>query len=64
MALQKLLRTLPETPYSRPPPLHVSVVALKEQPRVVSWLFDEDSVRPSVTKKNIWAVISDGFSVT
>lgn len=64
MALQNTLMCRPDTPYSRPQPLHITVIATKEVDKVVGWNFEEGGrVRPSVVKNNKIVIISDGASV-
>ncbi|XP_062416290.1 uncharacterized protein LOC134109760 [Pungitius pungitius] len=63
MALNALLTSKPPTPYFRPPPIHLCVVLLVEQPRVVAWEFDSNGARPANTKMNVLAALSDGKSV-
>lgn len=64
MALRMAPNRKPETPYSRPPPLHVCVVAMKEQDKVLSWQFEDGGgARGSNSKKNTIAVLSDGESL-
>ena len=64
MALQNTLMCRPDTPYYRPPPLHITVIATKDIEKVVGWIFEEGGrVRPSTVKKNKLAIISDGVSV-
>ncbi|XP_077954138.1 uncharacterized protein LOC144392626 [Gasterosteus aculeatus] len=63
MALKTLLTTKPPTPYFRPPPIHLCVVLVVEQPRVVAWEFDANGARPAQTKMNILAALTDGDSV-
>lgn len=63
MALRALLWTKPPAPCFKPPPLHIRVVAVVEQPRVVSWVFDSPGATPASTKRNVLAAISDGKSV-
>lgn len=65
MALRKVLHSRPDTPFSRPPPLHITVLAIMDQAKVLSWVFDESGeARPAVTKNNKIAIISDGESLT
>ena len=65
MALQKTLMCRPDTPYYRPPPLHITAIATKDIDKVVGWNFEEGGrVRPSLVKKNKIVIISDGASVT
>ncbi|KAL3042119.1 hypothetical protein OYC64_020130 [Pagothenia borchgrevinki] len=63
MALKKVLTTRMETPYAKPPPLHIHVVKLEENPKVVAWDFEE-TVKAATIKKNKLAIVSDGNSVT
>ncbi|KAK9535975.1 hypothetical protein VZT92_005800 [Zoarces viviparus] len=63
MALRKLLSSKPEGPYSKPPPLHICVVGLKDQARVLSWEF-EGKPKPASIKQNAVMVISDGQSLS
>lgn len=56
--------TKPDTPYFRPPQLHICVVAVADRPKVVSWKFQEDTAYPAVVKSNKVAAISDGHSVS
>ncbi|KAI4786621.1 hypothetical protein KUCAC02_037001 [Chaenocephalus aceratus] len=63
MALIKLLTTSPDTPYFRPTPLHVQVLKVEDQPRVVTWEFNENMARAATIKHNRVAVISDGHSL-
>ncbi|XP_031140798.1 uncharacterized protein LOC116039861 [Sander lucioperca] len=66
MALQKVLSERPQTPYSRPPPLHVTVVAMKDERRVVSWGFDDESgeAKAVLMKENRLVILSDGCSLS
>ncbi|XP_035853723.1 uncharacterized protein LOC118494291 [Sander lucioperca] len=56
----------PQTPYSRPPPLHVTVVAMKDERRVVSWGFDDESgeAKAVLMKENRLVILSDGCSLS
>ncbi|KAK1902674.1 Alpha-13/16-mannosyltransferase ALG2 [Dissostichus eleginoides] len=63
MALKNVLTTRMETPYAKPPPLHIHVVKLEENPTVVAWDFEE-TVKTAIIKKNKLAIVSDGDSVT
>ncbi|GLD46528.1 uncharacterized protein AKAME5_002950700 [Lates japonicus] len=63
MALKKLLWMVPETPYSKPPPIHLFVVAKVEQAKVLSWTFHENTAKAAMTKKkNAVAAVTDGAS--
>lgn len=64
MALNKILKTRPETPFYRPPPIHVVAVNTKTEKRVLSWSFDDGAVRPLVSKENVTVILCDGNSVT
>ncbi|XP_042264214.1 uncharacterized protein LOC121895268 [Thunnus maccoyii] len=64
MALKKLLWTQPDTPYCKPPPIHMCVLKLEDQPRVVAWDFQDNKARAATIKNNKVAVISNGQSVT
>lgn len=64
MALHNLLWTKPPTPYYRPPPIHLCVVGVAEQRRVLAWQFDPTGATPVTTKNNIVACVSDGKTVT
>ncbi|KAK2837038.1 hypothetical protein Q5P01_014250 [Channa striata] len=64
MALQRLLSTRPEVPYFKPPPLHVSVLAIRDQPRVLAWEFQESSAKAAIIKNNKVMAVTDGESVT
>ncbi|KAK9539503.1 hypothetical protein VZT92_004605 [Zoarces viviparus] len=50
MALHSLIWTKPPTPYFRPPPIHLCMVMVAEQPRVVAWEFDASGARPASFK--------------
>lgn len=63
MSLHALLNKRPSGPYFRPPPITVNVVATREQFKVLKWDFDTSPPKPSLTKKNIIAAITDGESV-
>ncbi|XP_035510386.1 uncharacterized protein LOC118322726 [Morone saxatilis] len=64
MALQRILMEEKGTLLSRLQPLHIGVVCIKDQPRVISWNFtDSGEAKPSVTKENKMVVVSDGCSV-
>ncbi|KAK5901452.1 hypothetical protein CgunFtcFv8_026321 [Champsocephalus gunnari] len=63
MALIRLLTTSPDTPHFRPTPLHVHVLKVEDQPRVVTWECNENMARAATIKQNRVAVISDGHSV-
>ena len=58
-----IISTRPQGPYSRPPPLHICVVAMKCQPKVVSWDFTAGA-KARTTKENAVMAISDGKTVT
>ncbi|XP_047245806.1 uncharacterized protein LOC124883026 [Girardinichthys multiradiatus] len=64
MALAKLLNSHPETPYRHLPPLHVSILKLKERPKVLSWTFTENTAIPASVKENKIAALTDGELVT
>ncbi|XP_042073611.1 uncharacterized protein LOC121813779, partial [Haplochromis burtoni] len=64
MALTKLLNNRPDTPYSRPPPLHMKILKSCDQLRVTSWDFKDGTPTPLMTKKNTIAAITDGQTVT
>ncbi len=52
MALWEILNSKADKPYLHPPPIHISVVAAKEQLRVLSWSFDDSGQpRPLVEKR-------------
>ncbi|XP_077940481.1 uncharacterized protein LOC144406316 [Gasterosteus aculeatus] len=63
MALHSLLWTKPPTPYHRPPVIHLCVVAVVEQRKVVAWEFDSTGARPVTIKNNVLASVSDGKTV-
>ncbi|CAI5677345.1 unnamed protein product [Oreochromis niloticus] len=63
MALMQLISNRPETPYFRPPPLHICVLKICEQPRVISWDVKEGVAKPLTKKCNNVAAISDGKTV-
>ena len=44
MALHAMLWTKPPTPYFRPPPIHLCVVGVVEQSKVVVWDFNSTGV--------------------
>ncbi|XP_034409530.1 uncharacterized protein LOC117745362 isoform X2 [Cyclopterus lumpus] len=46
-----------------PPPIHVSVVGVVEQRRVMAWEFESTGARAVTTQMNILASISDGKTV-
>lgn len=53
----------PDSPFSRPPPLHIKVVGVKEKAKVLRWTFGEGEAVPNVTKHNMLVAISDGWTV-
>ncbi|XP_039469061.1 uncharacterized protein LOC120440487 [Oreochromis aureus] len=63
MALMKLINNRPETPYFRPPPIHIRVLKCCEQLKVITWDVQDGGVKPLSTKKNKVAAITDGKSV-
>lgn len=63
MALMRLINCRPETPYFRPPPLHVRVLKVCEQPRVIKWDVKEGVPKPITKKCNMVAALSDGVTV-
>ncbi|KAM3619806.1 uncharacterized protein V6R79_013825 [Siganus canaliculatus] len=63
MALKNLISTKVDIPTFVPTPLRVAVLKIAETPRVISWTFDDFSVKPAVVKKNKTVVISDGQSL-
>ncbi|KAM3619823.1 uncharacterized protein V6R79_014126 [Siganus canaliculatus] len=66
MALKNLISTKVDITTFVPTPLRVAVLKIVDTPRVISWTFDDSSVKPAVIKKNKtpWgAVISDGQSL-
>ncbi|KAM3619832.1 uncharacterized protein V6R79_014314 [Siganus canaliculatus] len=63
MALKNLISTKVDITTSVPTPLRVAVLKIAETPRVISWTFDDLSVKPAVIKKNKTAVITDGQSL-
>ncbi|XP_039458961.1 uncharacterized protein LOC120434720 [Oreochromis aureus] len=60
MALRKLTDNRPETPYFRPPPVHIRVLKCCDQLKVISWDIKDGGVKPLLTKKNKVAAITDG----
>ncbi|KAF6724165.1 hypothetical protein FQA47_023931 [Oryzias melastigma] len=64
MALSTILLERKETPYYRPPNLHMTVLKMKEDERVVAWVFGEGSTSPATIKTNRVAAVSDGHIVT
>ncbi|RVE63583.1 hypothetical protein OJAV_G00137560 [Oryzias javanicus] len=64
MALSNILLERKESPYYRPPNLHMSVLKMKEEERVVAWVFDEGGASPATIKTNRVAAVSDGQTVT
>ncbi|XP_024118738.1 uncharacterized protein LOC112140060 [Oryzias melastigma] len=64
MALSTILLERKETPYYRPPNLHMTVLMMKEEERVVAWVFGEGSASPATIKTNRVAAVSDGHIVT
>ncbi|RVE63508.1 hypothetical protein OJAV_G00136890 [Oryzias javanicus] len=64
MALSTILNERKETPYYRPPNLHICILKIKEEERVVAWDFTDASASPATTKTNRVAAISDGDSVS
>lgn len=52
MALMKVLNSRPETPYSQPAPLHVRILKVCDQLRVVSWEFRDGTAKPLTTQSN------------
>ncbi|XP_025756559.1 uncharacterized protein LOC109195863 isoform X1 [Oreochromis niloticus] len=63
MALMRLINSHPETPYFRPPPLHVRVLKVSEQARVIKWDVKEGVAKPITKKCNMVAALSDGVTV-
>ncbi|XP_024136562.1 uncharacterized protein LOC112151745 isoform X2 [Oryzias melastigma] len=63
MALSRVLNERTDCPYSKPPNLHISVLKMQEEQRVVDWFFTEISAKAATVKKNRVAVISDGHSL-
>ncbi|CAI5645222.1 unnamed protein product [Oreochromis niloticus] len=63
MALRKLTTNRPETPYFRPPPIHIRVLKFGDQLRVISWDLQDGVVKPLLTKRNKMAAITDGETV-
>lgn len=63
MALMQLINTRPETPYFRPPALHVCVLKVSEQARVTKWDINEGVAKAVTTKRNKVAALSDGKMV-
>ncbi|CAI5657491.1 uncharacterized protein LOC102081402 [Oreochromis niloticus] len=63
MALRKLTDNRPETPYFRPPPIHIRVLKCCDQLKVISWDIQDGGVKPLLTKKNKVAAITDGETV-
>ncbi|KAI3352120.1 hypothetical protein L3Q82_020931, partial [Scortum barcoo] len=63
MALQKIIHNTPETPYSHPFPVHVTILDQREDVKVLSWTIADTGARPSVTKRNVTAANSDRHSV-
>ncbi|XP_026037851.1 uncharacterized protein LOC113030538 [Astatotilapia calliptera] len=64
MALTKLLNNRPDTPYFRPPPLHIKILKSCDQLKVISWDFKDATPKPLMTKTNTIAAITDGQTVT
>lgn len=62
MALKSIVQNQPDTPYYRPPPIHIFVLDMKEQPRIILWDFgeNEQDPKPQKIKKNKQTVITDG----
>ena len=52
--------TASNAPYNRPQPLRLKFVALKDQPKVMTWLFNEQGCQPGLVKSNKIAAVSDG----
>ncbi|KAM3620101.1 uncharacterized protein V6R79_018360 [Siganus canaliculatus] len=63
MALKNLISTKVDITTFVPTPLRVAVLKIAETPRVISWTFDDFSVKPAVIKKNKTVVITDGQSL-
>ncbi|CAI5685400.1 unnamed protein product [Oreochromis niloticus] len=63
MTLMRLINSRPETPYFRPPPLHVRVLKVCEQARVIKWDVKEGVAKPISKKCNMVAALSDGVTV-
>ncbi|XP_076732199.1 uncharacterized protein LOC143413288 [Maylandia zebra] len=63
MALRKLTDNRPETPYFRPPPIHIRVLKCCDQLKVISWVTEDGEVKALSTKKNKVAAITDGETV-
>ncbi|XP_035982943.1 uncharacterized protein LOC110368340 isoform X2 [Fundulus heteroclitus] len=64
MALKSILSTSPGVPYPDHPYLHIHVLLMIDQPRVLSWRFVENTAVPVVSDRNKVAVITDGESIT
>ncbi|CAJ1057750.1 uncharacterized protein LOC116039861 [Xyrichtys novacula] len=55
-----ILKVKPSTPYQRLPPLHLAVVKVKEERRVIRWSFDDITPRPTNEKTNRIVILTDG----
>ena len=64
MALKAALQNTRPGPYTKLAPLHIHVLMVTEQPRVLIWDFRDNSAVAKTTKKNTVAAITDGVSVT
>ncbi|XP_055366644.1 uncharacterized protein LOC129604427 [Betta splendens] len=64
MALHGILGAKPEFPNYKPPPLHIYVVAVQDQPKVLSWDFSSSDAKPGRKINNKIVILSDGQTVT
>ncbi|XP_024120724.1 uncharacterized protein LOC112141794 [Oryzias melastigma] len=64
MALSSVLRERKESPYFKPPNLHINVLKIKEEEKVTAWSFTEATAVAATTKKNRVAAITDGQTIT
>ena len=64
MALKAALHNVRTGPYSKLAPLHIRVLMVTEQPRVIMWDFRSNTAIAKITKNNTVDVISDREIVT
>ncbi|KAF6726855.1 hypothetical protein FQA47_001764 [Oryzias melastigma] len=64
MALSSVLRERKDSPYFKPPNLHINVLKIKEEEKVTAWSFTEATAVAATTKKNRVAAITDGQTIT
>lgn len=59
----KLIGKWPEMPYFQPPPLHIRVLKMCDQVRVITWDVKEGVAKPLIAKLKKLAAITDGEMV-